>query len=43
MIKRLICKVTGHVEESAGSCPFTGQTYNHCTRCDAMIPLQYMD
>lgn len=43
MINRIICTFKGHIEEYAGSCPFTGQTYNHCTRCNAMIPLQYID
>ena len=34
------CKIKGHILVPAGSCPFTGSTYQHCERCGAMIPLQ---
>lgn len=39
-IKSLICKVKSHTLKEAGSCPFTGNTYDYCTRCTAMIPQQ---
>ena len=37
MFKYLICKIKKHTLVSAGSCPFTGKTYNACTRCGTMI------
>jgi len=40
MINKIICKVKGHTLVEAGTCPFTGSTYQHCTRCDLMIPIQ---
>jgi len=24
----------------AGTCPFTGSTYEYCERCEVMIPIQ---
>jgi len=38
LIKNLICKFRGHELQPAGSCPFTGLTYNYCNKCDGMIP-----
>jgi len=29
----LICQIKGHKNISAGSCPFTGKTYEACIRC----------
>ena len=44
MIKELIsrgfCKIKGHNLTPAGSCPFTGQTYDYCERCTGMVPRQ---
>lgn len=40
LIKIIQCKFKGHVLTHAGSCPFTGSTYNYCERCEAMIPEQ---
>jgi len=28
-----ICKIKDHSLTSAGSCPYTGKSYNICTRC----------
>jgi hypothetical protein len=33
----IICKVKNHKIVSAGSCPFTGNTYNACERCGKMF------
>jgi hypothetical protein len=37
MIKVIICKIKKHKLVSAGSCPFTGKTYQMCTRCEKMV------
>jgi hypothetical protein len=41
MIKYIInsikCKIKGHSYVSAGSCPYTGKTYNGCTKCGNTI------
>ena len=29
-----------HVLVEAGTCPFTGSTYQYCERCTEMIPVQ---
>jgi hypothetical protein len=34
------CKIKGHTLVPAGSCPFTGSSYEFCERCSAMIPIQ---
>lgn len=34
------CKIKGHTLVPAGSCPFTGSSYEFCERCSAMIPMQ---
>jgi hypothetical protein len=39
-IKSIVCKAKGHDLVVAGSCPFTGSTYDYCERCKAMIPRQ---
>jgi len=39
-ILRFICFFKGHQLHHAGSCPFTGSTYEYCIRCTAMIPIQ---
>jgi hypothetical protein len=36
IIQRLICKVKGHILVDAGACPFTGNTYVGCTRCNTL-------
>jgi hypothetical protein len=33
MINFVICKIKKHNFINAGSCPFTGKSYNACTRC----------
>ena len=47
MIKIIIniikCKIQGHLFVPAGSCPFTGNTYNMCTICSKMIPIDKID
>lgn len=40
LFKAIICKFKGHDLEYAGSCPFTGSTYDVCNKCMAMIPRQ---
>jgi len=40
MINKIICKVKGHTLVQAGTCPYTGSTYQYCERCEAMIPIQ---
>ena len=41
MIKYFIvyikCKIKGHSFIDAGSCPFTGKSYNLCIRCGVNI------
>jgi len=39
MFNFIICKFKKHALVSAGSCPFTGKSYNACTRCGAMITI----
>lgn len=39
-IKRLICKIKGHKLTKAGSCPFTGLSYDACTRCNSLLAKQ---
>ena len=43
MIKKIlllfICKFKKHILVNAGACPFTGKSYNACTRCGAMIAI----
>jgi hypothetical protein len=36
----IICRFKGHVLIEAGTCPYTGSTYDVCTRCLIMIPIQ---
>jgi hypothetical protein len=40
MIKKLICSIKGHNLVNAGTCPYTGSTYQYCERCETMIPIQ---
>lgn len=40
LIKALICGIKEHKLVMAGTCPFTGSTYQYCKRCSAMIPIQ---
>jgi hypothetical protein len=39
LFKIITCKVNSHLLIEAGSCPFTGKSYNLCTRCGAMIAI----
>jgi len=39
-IKSIVCMIKDHVLIEAGTCPFTGSTYQYCERCSAMIPIQ---
>ena len=43
MIKQLFnivrCKIKNHILVTAGACPFTGKSYNSCTRCGVMIAI----
>lgn len=39
MINKLICKIKGHMLQDAGTCPFTGNTYKHCTRCKSLAAI----
>lgn len=36
----IVCKFKSHQLVRAGSCPYTGSTYEYCERCHAMIPIQ---
>jgi len=40
LIKSIICRFKEHILVAAGSCPYTGRTYQLCTRCTAMIPME---
>ncbi len=40
MINKIICRIKGHILVAAGSCPYTGSTYQYCERCRLMIPIQ---
>jgi len=39
-IKSIVCMFKDHLLVEAGTCPFTGSTYQYCERCTAMIPVQ---
>lgn len=43
LIKSIVCRFKDHILIPAGSCPFTGRTYNLCTRCTAMIPVESLE
>jgi hypothetical protein len=40
MISKIKCMLKGHYLVEAGTCPYTGSTYQYCERCNAMIPIQ---
>lgn len=40
LIKSIKCKLKDHILVAAGSCPYTGSTYDYCERCSVMIPRQ---
>lgn len=40
MIKAILCKINGHTLTGAGSCPFTGKSYDVCTRCNKLIEVK---
>lgn len=42
-LNSVYCKIASHDLVEAGSCPFTGQHYYVCLRCDTMVPLYYVD
>ena len=33
LFKIITCKVKSHTLVASGTCPFTGKSYNICTRC----------
>jgi hypothetical protein len=35
LFKFIVCKFKTHIMIDAGACPFTGKSYNSCTRCGA--------
>jgi hypothetical protein len=37
MFNKLVCKIKSHTLKKAGSCPFTGKSYDVCTRCLRMV------
>ena len=39
LFRMIVCKVKNHMLIAAGACPFTGKSYNSCTRCGAMIAI----
>jgi hypothetical protein len=39
LIKFFICKIKKHILISAGSCPFTGKSYNICARCGITVTI----
>jgi len=40
MFNKIKCSIKGHTLIQAGTCPFTGSTYEYCERCGTMIPIQ---
>ena len=40
ILLKIACSLKGHNLVEAGACPFTGSTYDMCTRCTTMIPQQ---
>jgi len=42
-INGIVCKIRKHILVHAGTCPFTGSTYQFCERCNAMIPMEIVD
>jgi hypothetical protein len=39
LLNYFICKFKKHILITAGACPFTGKSYNACTRCGAMTAI----
>jgi hypothetical protein len=37
IVNLMICKIKNHIFVEAGTCPYSGNTYNVCTRCTKMI------
>jgi hypothetical protein len=37
IIKLVKCNFIGHKFEKAGSCPFTGKSYNYCIVCQKVV------
>ena len=40
MFKWVVCRYKKHILKEAGTCPYTGSTYDFCERCESMIPRQ---
>ena len=38
LINRIVCRFNGHDWQQAGTCPFTGSTYDYCHKCETMLP-----
>ena len=38
LTKNIICRIKGHRFKAAGSCPYTGRTYEFCEACTYMFP-----
>ena len=43
IIKFVKCKISGHKLTYGGACPFTGLLYDHCEKCNMMIPRQAVE
>lgn len=39
ILKSLICIIKGHAFVEVGKCPFTGNQYKMCTRCQEMATI----
>ena len=39
MINKIKCWFKEHKFVNAGTCPFTGRTYNACTNCGKMVAI----
>jgi hypothetical protein len=39
LINFLLCEFKGHTYVRTGKCPFTGSTYQSCTRCGDTMPI----
>lgn len=38
IINKIKCYFSGHNFIVAGSCPYTGSTYDYCDKCHIMVP-----
>ena len=39
LFKIINCKIKNHTLVTSGTCPFTGKSYNICTRCGKTIEI----